>query len=65
MRKPIESLARGLGHLEGPDILPDGRIVAVETYLSRVIAWSAERGTHLYADCGGGPNAVLRILRRC
>lgn len=57
MKKPIQTLASGLGHPEGPDILSDGRIVMVETYTSRIIAWSAERGIHVYADCGGGPNA--------
>ena len=59
MKKPIETLAAGLGHPEGPDILPDGRIVMVETYTSRIVAWSEERGIHLYADCGGGPNACM------
>jgi gluconolactonase len=59
MRKPIETLAEGLGHPEGPDILPDGRIIMVETYTSKLIAWSAERGIHDYADCGGGPNACM------
>ncbi|MCC6833308.1 MAG: SMP-30/gluconolactonase/LRE family protein, partial [Thermoleophilia bacterium] len=59
MRRPIETLAGGLGHPEGPDILPDGRIVMVETYTSRLIAWSRERGIHDYADCGGGPNACM------
>ncbi len=59
MRKPIETLATGLGHPEGPDILPDGRIVMVETYTSKIIAWSRERGIHDYADCGGGPNACM------
>ena len=59
MRKPIETLAGGLGHPEGPDILPDGRIVMVETYTSKLIAWSRERGIHDYADCGGGPNACM------
>src|SRR5688572_879356 len=59
MRKPIETLAGGLGHPEGPDILPDGRIVMVETYTSRIVAWSAERGIHDYALCGGGPNACM------
>lgn len=59
MRKPIETLAEGLGHPEGPDILPDGRIVMVETYTSRIVAWSRERGIHTYADCGGGPNACM------
>lgn len=59
MRKHIDTLADGLGHPEGPDILPDGRIVMVETYRSRIVAWSADRGVHTYADCGGGPNACL------
>ena len=48
MRRPIETLAEGLGHPEGPDILPDGRIVFVETYTSKIMAWSAERGIHDY-----------------
>jgi gluconolactonase len=55
----VEHLAHGLGHPEGPDVLPDGRIVFVETYTSRIAAWSPERGVHLYADCGGGPNACV------
>ena len=59
MKKPIETLADGLGHPEGPDVLPDGRIVMVETYTSKIIAWSRERGIHDYADCGGGPNACM------
>ncbi len=59
MRKPIETLASGLGHPEGPDVLPDGRIVMVETYTSKLIAWSVARGIHDYADCGGGPNACM------
>ena len=59
MRRPIETLASGLGHPEGPDVLPDGRIVMVETYTSKLIAWSRERGIHDYADCGGGPNACM------
>ena len=59
MRRPIQTLASRLGHPEGPDILPDGRIVMVETYTSRLLAWSREAGIHLYADCGGGPNACM------
>lgn len=59
MRRPIHTLASGLGHPEGPDILPDGRIVMVETYTSKLVAWSATRGIHDYADCGGGPNACM------
>jgi len=59
MRRPIDTLAEGLGHPEGPDILPDGRIVMVETYTSKIVAWSPDRGIHDYADCGGGPNACM------
>ena len=59
VKQPVEHLAHGLGHPEGPDVLPDGRIVFVETYTSRIVAWSPERGVHLYADCGGGPNACV------
>ncbi len=59
MRRPIDTLAEGLGHPEGPDVLPDGRIVMVETYTSKLVAWSAERGLHDYAMCGGGPNACM------
>ncbi|MGH2477440.1 MAG: SMP-30/gluconolactonase/LRE family protein [Candidatus Limnocylindrales bacterium] len=59
MRRPIDTLASGLGHPEGPDILPDGRIVMVETYTSKIVAWSEDRGLHDYADCGGGPNACM------
>jgi len=59
VKRPVEHLAHGLGHPEGPDVLPDGRIVFVETYTSRIAAWSPERGVHLYADCGGGPNACV------
>jgi gluconolactonase len=59
VQRPIETLADGLGHPEGPDLLPDGRIVFVETYTSKILAWSAERGVHDYALCGGGPNASM------
>ncbi len=59
MQYPIETLVEGLGHPEGPDILPDGRIVMVETYTSKIVAWSPERGLHDYAPCGGGPNACM------
>ena len=59
MRRPIHTLAEGLGHPEGPDVLPDGRIVMVETYTGKIVAWSVERGIHDYALCGGGPNACM------
>ena len=55
----VEILAGGLGHPEGPDILPDGRIVMVETYTGKLVAWSPDRGLHDFAVCHGGPNACL------
>jgi gluconolactonase len=57
MRTHVQTLCEGLGHPEGPDVLPDGRIVMVETYTGKLVAWSAERGLHDYARCEGGPNA--------
>lgn len=57
MKKPVTTLVKGLGHPEGPDVLNDGRIVMVETYTGKIVAWSPELGLHNYAICGGGPNA--------
>lgn len=56
---PVEVLATGIGHPEGPDILPDGRIVMVETYTGKIVTWDKEHGLRDYAICGGGPNACL------
>lgn len=59
MKRSMSVLAEGLGHPEGPDVLSDGRVVMVETYMSRIVAWSSELGVHMYSDCGGGPNACM------
>lgn len=59
MKKPVTTLAEGLGHPEGPDVLPDGRVVMVETYTGKIVAWSRALGLHDYAMCGGGPNACV------
>jgi gluconolactonase len=53
----VTVVAEGLAHPEGPAVLPDGRIVFVETFRGRLSAWSPERGAHVYAEVGGGPNA--------
>src|ERR671918_472847 len=55
----IEVLTEGLASPEGPDLLPDGRVVFVETFRCRVSAWSPDRGVHEYAYVGGAPNACL------
>ncbi len=53
----VTVLAEGLAHPEGPAVLPDGRVVFVETYLGQVSVWDPQRGVRRYADVGGGPNA--------
>jgi gluconolactonase len=55
----VQVLVDGLASPEGPDVLPDGRIVFVETFRCRVSAWDSERGLHTYADVGGAPNASV------
>jgi gluconolactonase len=59
MKKPIEVLAEGLGHPEGPDVLVDGRVVFANTYASEVGVWEPGRGKGTYAFTGGGPNACM------
>ena len=55
-------LADGLGSPEGPDLLPDGRVVFVETFLCRVSTWDACAGVRGYADVGGAPTSCARGL---
>ena len=38
----IERLADGLGWPEGPTVLPDGRVVFVESYRSQLSVWSPD-----------------------
>ena len=59
MKKPIEVVAEGLGHPEGPDVLPDGRVVFANTYASEVGVWEPGKGKSTYAYTGGGPNACM------
>jgi gluconolactonase len=54
----IEQLATGLGWPEGPTVLPDGRVVFVETYHSRLGVWAPGREVEELAFTGGGPNAT-------
>ena len=53
-------LADGLGWPEGPALLPDGRVIFVETYRSRISVWAPGREVESFAEVGGGPNAVIR-----
>ncbi|MCE2531148.1 MAG: SMP-30/gluconolactonase/LRE family protein [Acidimicrobiia bacterium] len=59
MQRPIEVMAEGLGHPEGPDMLPDGRVVFVETYTSDVKVREDGKGGSVYRYCGGGTNACI------
>jgi gluconolactonase len=52
-------IADGLGWPEGPALLPDGRVIFVETYRSQVSVWARGREVEPYAVVGGGPNAVI------
>jgi gluconolactonase len=53
----VRVLAEGLAHPEGPDVLPDGRIVFVETFAGRLSTWDPDGGVRPFADVGGAPNA--------
>ncbi len=57
MSTAIDVLAEHLGHPEGPDLLPDGRVVFVESFRGAVSAWDAQRGVHLFCAIGGVPVA--------
>lgn len=59
MTTEVEILIDGLACPEGPDQLPDGRIVFVETFARRVSAWDARGGLRTYAEVDGAPNACL------
>jgi gluconolactonase len=55
----VAVLTEGLASPEGPDLLPDGRVVFVETFRCQVTVWSPEEGARRFADVGGAPNACL------
>lgn len=52
-------IAEGLAWPEGPAVLPDGRVVFVETYRSQLTVWTPGGGTERFAYTGGGPNAAI------
>ncbi len=55
----VEVVAEGLAHPEGPDILVDGRVVFVETFLGRISTWEPSGGVRTFAEVGGAPNACV------
>lgn len=54
----IEQLAENLGWPEGPTLLPDGRLVFVESYRSQLTVWSPD-GLAQYAYTAGAPNSSV------
>ena len=55
----VSILSEGLGHPEGPYVMPDGRVVLANTYRSEIAVWDAKAGTSTYAFTGGCPNACM------
>ena len=55
----IEQLASGLGWPEGPTVLPDGRVVFVESYRSQLSVWAPGSGVSRYAYTAGAPNSSV------
>jgi gluconolactonase len=59
VKKSIEVVVEGLGHPEGPYVLPDGRVIFANTYASEIGVWEPGSGKSRYAYTGGGPNACM------
>jgi gluconolactonase len=56
----VETVARGLGWPEGPTVLPDGRIVLVESYRSQLTAIDPSTGrASRFAYVAGAPNSCV------
>ena len=54
-----ELIAESLGWPEGPTILPDGRIIFVESYRSQITAVGADRKPQRFAYTAGAPNSSV------
>ena len=55
----IERVVSGLGWPEGPSVLPDGRVVFVESYRSQLSVWAPGAGVQQYAYTAGAPNSCV------
>ena len=61
-REPIRSAERaasGLGWPEGPAVLPDGRLVFVESYRSQLTVVGADGAPRQFAYVAGSPNSCV------
>ncbi len=54
-----ELVASGLGWPEGPTVLPDGRIVLVDSYRSQLTVVGADRTPRKFAYVAGAPNSCV------
>jgi gluconolactonase len=59
MKKPMQVLVEGLGHPEGPCVLPDGRVAFANSFRGEIGFWEPGGGSGTYAVTGGGPNACI------
>jgi gluconolactonase len=59
MRCPVETVAAGLGWPEGPTVLPDGRVVLVESYRSQLTAIDQDCRASRFAYVAGAPNSCV------
>ncbi|MBB6411948.1 hypothetical protein [Mesorhizobium sangaii] len=55
----VEVVATGLGWPEGPTVLPDGRVVIVESYRSQLTAIDHDGTARQFAYVAGAPNACV------
>lgn len=55
----VELVASGLGWPEGPTVLPDGRIVLVESYRSQLTAIGRDGKARQFAYVAGAPNSCV------
>src|SRR6187200_1898111 len=58
-RTSIVTVATGLGWPEGPTVLPDGRIVLVESYRSQLTAIDRKGKASRFAYTAGAPNSCV------
>jgi gluconolactonase len=56
---PVEVIATGLGWPEGPTVLPDGRVVLVESYRSQLTVIDGSGRAGRFAYVAGAPNACV------
>jgi len=59
LRAAPELVASGLGWPEGPTVLPDGRIIFVESYRSQITAVGPDRQARRFAYTAGAPNSSV------